>query len=272
MYPVKGGTAGDSATLFGQALAMTPGLREKIVIVAKMDIIFPSAIDTTTEHLQATLDWYLSVLKTTYVDVLLLHYSNSLMNATGVAEFFAAKQKEGSVRHFGVSNHYPSKFDLLQAKLDKVTGGAIQLVTTEFECSVWNPSYMNYNSPMLDHAVMKGLRPLAWGAVAGDPIGGLNRLFVRKGTRQTEILNALTEVGTALGIADQSVVALLWLLSHPAGIIPLIGTTNTTRMELQVSAFNYLGKMTNDQWWTIGGKGGLCPLGDSQCNYSLYMA
>jgi predicted oxidoreductase len=269
---VKGGTAGDSAVLFGQALALTPGLREKITIVAKMDIIFPSAIDTTTEHLETTLNWYLSSLKTSYVDVLLLHYSNALMNATAIAEFFAAKHQQGSVRHFGVSNHYPSKLDLLQTKLDRLTGGAIKLVTTEFECSVWNPSYMNYNSPVLDHATAKGLRPLAWGALAGDPIGGLNRLFQRKGTRQTSILNALSDVGSSLGIQDQSVVALLWLLSHPSGIIPLIGTTNTSRMELQASAFNYLGKMTNDQWWAIGGKGGLCPLGDSQCNYDLYKA
>lgn len=163
VYPVKGGDAGDSATLFGEALAMTPGLREKIVIVAKLDIIFPSAIDTTRDHIYSTLDWYFSVLGgTTYVDILLLHYSNSVMNAVEVAETFRDLKASGKVKFFGVSNHYPSKFDLLQAKLDKVTGGDIKLVTSEFEMSVWNPSYMNYNNPLLDSVYAKGIHPLAW--------------------------------------------------------------------------------------------------------------
>jgi predicted oxidoreductase len=51
IYPVKGGDEGTSAELFGKALALTPGLREQLTLVAKMDIIFPSAIDTTREHL-----------------------------------------------------------------------------------------------------------------------------------------------------------------------------------------------------------------------------
>jgi len=271
VYPVKGGDSGTSAELFGQALALTPGLRENITIVAKMDIIFPSTIDTSTDHLTTTLNWFLSSLQTTYIDILLLHYSNSYMDATAVSSLFLQFKSEGKVRYFGVSNHYPSKFDLLQSKLDEVSKGTIKLVTTEFECSVWNPGYMNYNNSVLDHSYMKGLHVLAWGALAGDPLGGLNRLFVRKGERQRKILSALSDVGDQLGISDDSVVALLWLLSHPSGIIPLLGTTNNARLNMELTAFQYLGKMTTAQWWTIGSAGGLCPLGDSQCNYSAYM-
>lgn len=272
MYPVKGGDAGKSAELFGEALALTPGLREQIKIVTKMDIIFPNAIDTSREHLQQTLDWFLTSLKTSYVDILLLHYSNAYMNGTQVAEFFRDMKAEGKVLHFGASNHYPSKFNLLQKKLDEVTGGDIQLVTHEFECSVWNPSYMNYNSGLLDHAYEMGIHPLAWGSLGGDPVGGLNRLFVRKGERQLKIKHKLKDVGDQLGISDETVVALVWLLSHPAGIIPLLGTTNLSHMQAQVTAFQYLGQMTNAQWWDIGAAGGLCAMGDSQCNYSEYMA
>lgn len=271
VYPVKGGESGSSATLFGQALAMTPGLRQNLTLVAKMDIIFPSSIDTSTEHLTDTLNWFLSALQTSYIDILLLHYSNSFMDATAVASLFMQWKSEGKVRNFGVSNHYPSKFDLLQAKLDLVSKGSIKLVTTEFECSVWNPGYMNYNSSLLDHAYTNGLHVLAWGALAGDPLGGLNRLFVRKGERQRKILSALEDVGSQLGIEDESAVALLWLLSHPSGIIPLLGTTNNGRLNTQLTAFQFLGKMTTEQWWSIGNAGGLCPLGDSQCNYTQYM-
>lgn len=272
VYPVKGGDAGTSAELFGQALALTPGLREQIKIVAKMDIIFPSAIDTTREHLEQTLNWFLDVLHTDYVDIMLLHYSNSFMNGTEVAEFFVDVKKAGKVRHFGVSNHYPSKFDLLQKKLDLVSGGDIQLVTHEFECSVWNPSYLNYNSPLADHAYQNGIHPLAWGSLGGDPIGGLNRLFKRHGDRQRKIKSKLSSVGEEMGIGDETVVALTWLLRHPVGFIPLLGTTNLDHLNAQVTAFDYVGKMSNAQWWEIGAAGGLCAMGDSQCNYKEYMA
>jgi predicted oxidoreductase len=271
VYPVKGDDAGDAATLFGQALALTPGLRENITIVAKMDIIFPSAIDTTTEHIDSTLNWYLDVLNTDYVDVLLLHYSNSLMNADAVASLFNDYRTAGKVKFFGVSNHYPSKFDLLQSRLDKY---GINLVTNEMEISVWNPSYLNYDSPLVDHAYQHGIRPLAWSSMGGDPIGGVNRLFTKKGTRQLRINHALKNVADELGLDsdDTNTVAMLFLLSHPAGMIPLVGTTKTSRLDQMLQAFDYVGKMTNDQWWSIAGAGGVCPLGDSQCNYEEYMA
>jgi predicted oxidoreductase len=178
------------------------------------------------------------------------------------------------VRNFGLSNHFPSKFYLLQKSLDAMApdGNGIKLMTHEFEASVWNPSYMDYNSALADHAYQHGLHPLAWCPLGGDPLGGLNRLFKRHGKRQKKILRALKDVGKQMGIADKSVVALVWLLSHPLGFIPLLGTTNLDRMSTQLTALDYVGKMTNEQWWSIAAKGGLCAYGDSQCNYDLYKA
>lgn len=271
VYPVKGGDAGSSAELFGEALAMTPGLRDKITIVAKMSIVFPSTIDTSKDHLTTTLNWFLDVLHTDYVDILLLHYPDSFLNATSVAELFVQFKNEGKVKYFGVSNHYISHFNLLQTKLDEASGNSIKLVTNEIEISVWNPSYLNYNSGLVDHAYTNGYHNFAWSSLGGDPIGGLNRLFVRKGSRQTKILHALRQVGKELNIDNDAVVALLWVLSHPSGIIPLLGTTKSNRMVEYAAAFQYLGQMTASQWWSIGGAGGLCAMADSQCNYSEYM-
>jgi len=270
VYPVKGGTEGDSAKLFGQALAMTPGLREQITVVCKMGIIWPTAIDTTNDHLTSTVNWFLSSLGTNYLDIILIHYSNANMDANAVASTFQTLKASGKVKHFGVSNHYPSKFDLLQAKLDDVTGGDIKLVTHEFEMSVWNPSYFNYDAALVDHAYQHSLHPLAWGSLGGDPTGGLNRLFIQQGDRQKQINLVLHSVGKDMGIEDNSVVAFVWLLSHPVGAIPLIGTSRLDRIDTQITAFNYLGKMSNDQWYTIADVAGVCALGDSQCNYDLY--
>lgn len=269
VYPVKGGTAGDSAILLGKALKLSPGLRQKLVIVAKTGIVFPSTIDTSAEHIQAQVDWFLASLQTNYLDVLLLHYPNSYMDATVVAQTFAALKASGKVRHFGVSNHYPSHFDLLQSTLTKLNTG-ISLVTNEVEVSVWNPRYMNYDNTVVDHSYTNGYHILGWGGLAGDPTGGLNRLFQKPGVRQERILKALDTVGGQLGVNDTSVVALAWTLSHPAGIIPLIGTTKTERVDNLVTAFDLVGKFTSEQWWKIGGAGGLCALADNQCNYDGY--
>ena len=276
VYPVKCGNSGDSATLFGQALAMTPGLRERLTLIAKMDIIFPSTIDTTPTYLTQQVDWFLQVLQTTYLDIVLLHYGNAYMDADAVANLFYNLKVQGKVLNFGVSNHYPSKFDLLQSKLESYRNieddNSVDpsLIAVEFECSVWNPSYLNYDSALVDHAYQKGIHPLAWGALGGDPTGGFNRLFLRKGKRQTKIRSKLSEIGKELGIEGEDTVALLWLLSHPSRMIPLLGTTSTDRLSSQVKAFQYLGNMTNAQWWSIGSAAGLCPLGDSQCNYNEY--
>mmetsp|Transcript_21305 Transcript_21305/g.36066 ORF Transcript_21305/g.36066 Transcript_21305/m.36066 type:complete len:388 (+) Transcript_21305:81-1244(+) len=301
VYPVKGGDAGQSAHLFGEALAMTPGLRDKLTLVTKMDIIFPSSIDTSREHLTSTLSWYLQELNTDHVDILLLHYPDSYMNATSVAELFLEFFNDGKVRHFGVSNHYPAHFEVLQAKLDTISQGKIRLVTNEIELSVWNPGYMNYNKGLVDHAYKTGYRNLGWGALGGDPIGGLNRLFVRKGSRQLKILRALRQVGEtwaqqqqrggglqlpvpqAIQVAatessggdmvDPAVVALAWLLSHPSGVVPLLGTTNLERLRMYATtALPYTQFMTPEQWWSIAGAGGLCALADTQCDYEEYRA
>ena len=254
----------------GQALALTPGLRENLTIVAKMDIIFPSSIDTSREHLTQTLEWFLTSLQSTYVDIVLLHYPDSFMNAEEVAATFNDFKVAGKVRHFGTSNHYPAHRNVLQSKLNKYN---IQLVTNEIEVSVWNPSYLNYNSDLVDDAYTKEYRVLAWSALGGDPIGGLNRLFVRKGERQLRILHAVRSIGDDMGEKEDGVVALAWVLAHPSGIIPLIGTTQNSRVNaLTARALDMAGKMTSAQWWKIGDSGGLCPLADSQCNYGEYMA
>lgn len=271
VYPVKGGTNGDSAMLLGKALALTPGLREKFQIVAKTDIIFPNAIDTSKAYLNQQLEWFLTNLQSDYVDILLLHFPNSFMNAVEVAETFHEMKVSGKVKHFGTSNHYPAHRDALQTKCNDWN---ITLVTNEIEVSVWNPSYLNYDSGLVDDSVTKGYRVLGWGPLGGDPIGGLNRLFDRHGKRQLKIHHALKQAGKDLGEDDETVVALSWILSHPSGIVPLLGTTQTSRLNNLLRAFDLVEKFEGlvTTWWSVGSAGGLCPLADSQCNYKEYMA
>lgn len=270
VYPVKGGTSGDAAKLLGEALKLTPGLREKITIVCKTDIAKfanPSTIDTSDSYLTSQVDWFLSSLQTNYLDILLLHYPNSFMNASQVRDTFMLLKSSGKVRYFGVSNHYPSHFEVLQNNLDAAKSG-IRLVTNEVEVSAWNPRAFNYNNPIADHAISSGYKMLGWGGLGGDPTGGLNRLFQKVGTRQLKINRALSDVGAEIGCSDNAVVALAWILAQPAGaVVPLIGTTQISRVQSLVTAFSFAPKFTSELWWKVGGAGGLCALADPQCDY-----
>ncbi len=191
------------------------------------------------------------------------------MNAEEVAATFNAMKSTGKVLHFGTSNHYPAHRRALQAKLNKYN---ISLVTNEIEVSVWNPSYLNYNSDLVDDSYEHGYRVLGWSALGGDPIGGRNRLFDRHGERQLKIHMALKDAASNLGEDEETVVALAWVLAHPSGIIPLIGTTKNDRVNTLVHALDVAPKFNTDIWWAVGRKGGLCPLADSECNYKEYMA
>ena len=82
-------------------------------------------------------------------------------------------------------------------------------------------------------------------------------------------INVCAALIPCMGILFQ---ALAWTLSHPSGIIPLIGTTNNTRVNSLVGAVELSQRFTSSLWWKIGSAGGLCALGDSQCNYDQYRA
>jgi predicted oxidoreductase len=280
VYPIMGGKSGDSAILFGQALAKTKGLREKITIVAKTGIVFPpslepteTCINVTGNHILTRVNWYLDALQTSYLDILMLHFPDAFMNPIEVRDAFASLKKSGKVLHFGVSNHYPSHFNALQKKLDDGKTG-IRLMSNQVELSAWNPRYFNYDHEIVDHAVINGIKLMGWGALGGDPFGGANRLFrnsIISTSRQSRVWKALSEVGKELGINDNAVVALAWLLSHPTGaVIPLIGTTRVSRVKSLVKAVDYAPKFSRSTWWTIGTAGGLCALADAQCAYDGY--
>lgn len=115
-------------TLFGEALALEPSLRDSMEIVTKCDINlcapdFPNRkinhYDTSKAHIINSVNNSLERLNITEIDVLLIHRLDVLMNADEVADTFNQLQKEGKVKHFGVSNFTPSHFELLQSRLDK---------------------------------------------------------------------------------------------------------------------------------------------------------
>ncbi|MEO9654723.1 aldo/keto reductase [Marinomonas sp.] len=229
--------------LFGQALALKPSLREKIEIVTKCGILLPSShkpdvkvhrYDYRAEHIIASVDQSLTNLKCEYIDTLLMHRPSPLMDADEVAQAFDLLFTLGKVKHFGVSNYSPAQFDLLQSRVEA------PLVVNQVELSALQLKHFNDGS--LDHMQQHAVTPMAW-----SPLGG-GRLFSSNDESSVRVRTVLTELADKYeaGI-DQ--LALAWLLRHPAGICPVVGSGNLERLKAAAGSLSVT--LSDDDWFKV---------------------
>jgi predicted oxidoreductase len=229
--------------IFGAALKADPTLRSQIQLISKCGIKLVSKnrtdhkikhYDTSREHILASVDNSLRALQTDYLDLLLLHRPDPLMDADQVAVAFAQLQQSGKVRHFGVSNFQPSQIDLLASRLE------LPLVTNQVEISVMHLD--TFLDGTLDQCQQFRIAPMAWSPLGG---GKLLTSDSPKALRLRAALQAIAEPNQAS--IDQ--VALAWLLAHPAQILPILGTGNLKRLQSAAAAEQL--KLTREQWFTI---------------------
>ncbi len=230
--------------IFGQALAAEPGLRGRLELVTKCDIKLLSGqrpehvvkhYDTSRDHIITSAESSLRLLQTDYLDVLLLHRPDPLMDADEVAAAFVALRASGKVRHFGVSNFTPAQFDLLASRMP------FPLATNQIELSPLH--LLPLHDGTLDHLQRLRVAPMAW-----SPLGG-GRLFMGDDDQARRVRAALVLVGDELGGASLDQVALAWLLRHPARVLPVLGTGKVERLAAAVAAESL--PMTRQHWFTI---------------------
>ncbi|MDX2213006.1 MAG: aldo/keto reductase [Oculatellaceae cyanobacterium bins.114] len=230
--------------LFGAALQKEPRLRDRLQLVSKCGIKLVSAhrpqhqikhYDTSRAHILASVDNSLQQLHTDYLDLLLIHRPDPLMNADETAEALMSLIYSGKVRYVGVSNFTPSQFELLASRLN------VPLVTNQIEISVLHLE--PFLDGTLDQCQRLKIAPMAW-----SPLGG-GALFHSSEIRAKRLYSSLTEVGQELGGLTADQVALAWLLTHPANIIPLLGTGNLDR--IRVAAIALETRLTREQWFKI---------------------
>ncbi len=174
-------------------------------------------------------------LKTDYLETLLIHRPDPMMNPEEVAEAFTQLKQQGKVRSFGVSNFKRHQLNMLQSYLED------KLVTNQVEVSAYQLE--NINDGTLDLCMEKRMPPMAWSPLAGGAI------FSRADDKSTRLNDTLTKVGEELGTEDISEVMYAWLLTHPAGILPIVGSGKTKRIDSAVRALDH--RLTRDQWFEI---------------------
>lgn len=230
-----------SESLFGEALALAPQLREHLQIVTKCGIKLVSGkrpshhlqhYDTSGVHIIASAENSLRHMRIETIDVLLIHRPDPLMNADEIAEAFQHLQRSGKVKYFGVSNFSPSQFELLASRFP--------LVTNQVELSLLQMTALQDGT--LDLCQRQRIAPMIWSALAG---GRLLHDTTEQGLRVRQVLDAVAQ---DLGVAA-STVALAWILQHPSAPIVLTGSGRIAALREAVAATSVT--LTREQWFRL---------------------
>lgn len=230
--------------IFGDALSLKKRIRNDIQIITKCGINLISDkhpqrkvkhYDYSYKHIISSVENSLTNFGTDYIDLLLLHRPAPFFAPEEVAKAFSSLKQSGKVLHFGVSNFNPMQFEMLSSYVDN------PLVTNQVEIS---PSCLeHFDNGNMDFFLKKRIKPMAWSPLSGG------RLLYPNGEKARRIFNSLNEVAIELNIESIDKIIYSWLLKHPAGIIPIIGSRKLSRIKNAIEALNI--NMSLEQWYKI---------------------
>lgn len=240
---------GKAEETFGKVIEMDPSIRERMLIQSKAGIR-KGSYDFSKEHLLTSVDGILKRLQTDYLDVLLLHRPDALVEPEVVAEVFDELEKSGKVRNFGVSNHNPNQIELLkryvkqplivnQMQFSVMHTGMVDAginVNTKFDGGI------NRDGEILDYSRLEDITLQAW-----SPIKSGGDIFVDN-ENYPEVNAKLKEIGERYGLSN-SAVAIAWILRHPANIQAIVGTMTPERLTDYAKASEV--RITHDEWYEI---------------------
>jgi predicted oxidoreductase len=207
---------------FGNAFANAKIAREKAQFISKCGIQTEARNDIkhyelSKEYIIWSVENSLNNLKTDYLDVLLLHRPSPLIQADEIAEAVEKLKSEGKIIDFGVSNFTPSQCELIQTRT-KISCNQIQFSITDFDAM---------NNGSLDFMQINKIVPMAW-----NPLGSVFKVDSEKTSRIEKVANKLSEKYNV----ETDVLLLAWILKHPAGILPVCGTTDQNRISKLMKA------------------------------------
>lgn len=229
---------GKCESLFAEALDMNSGLREKMIVQSKVGIRrLPGGhtiYDFSKDHLLEAVDASLKRLRTDYLDVLLLHRPDALVEPEEVAEAFAILHASGKVRYFGVSNQNPCQMELLQKYVP------YKLIANQLELSVCYSRMIDIGiavnmdldqstireGGILDYCRLHDVTIQAWSPFQKDYFGGV---FVGDEEHYPALNAVMERIAKKYGVTKNAV-ATGWIARHPANMQIIVGTMNDQRL------------------------------------------
>ena len=223
---------------FGDAFVQSGINRESIQLISKCGIQLvgntrktkTKYYNTSKEYIIWSVEQSLKNLQTDYLDVLLIHRPNPLMDPNEISEAIHTLKEAGKILDFGVSNFTPSQLLLVESKTP------ISVNQIEFSLTQHQAIYQG----VLDQLFVKKIRPMSW-----SPLGNY---FKEKNKKNEEIRKVMKKL-TDKYHATEDQLLLAWILNHPSRVIPVIGTTNKNRLEKAVQSLNI--KLELEDWFVL---------------------
>jgi predicted oxidoreductase len=252
---------GKAETVFGHVLKEKPSLRQNMIIQSKLGIRFPdeekglpTRYDFSKSYILESVDGILARLGIEYLDTLLLHRPDALMDAREVGKAFHQLRASGKVRYFGVSNMSSGQIKLLQHYCSE------KIIVNQLEMSLHKIGWLNtgvhvnqtaaqdnvFPEGTLEFCQMENIQIQAWGSLAQGLYSGRNIENESDSVKKTAALvqKLAEEKQTSL-----EAIVLAWLMKHPAAIQPIIGTINPARIKACAEAQNLT--LSRDEWYTL---------------------
>lgn len=243
---------GEAEKIFSEAIGMTPSLREKMFLQSKCGIVPGKRFDFSKKHILESVDGSLKRLKTDYLDVLLLHRPDTMMEPEEVCEAFDILKSSGKVRNFGVSNENIWQMEFLRKNLNvPLVSDQMQfsiahcpMVQSGINVNMFNDSAVERGSGIIEYCRMNKITIQAWspfqhGFAAGTFIDSPD---------YPELNAKLNEVAENHGVSKTTIV-MAWILSHPAKFQPITGTLKKERMLECLKAADVT--LDRDEWYGI---------------------
>ncbi|MEZ4668907.1 MAG: aldo/keto reductase [Anaerolineae bacterium] len=242
---------GQSEAKFAEALDMNATLREKMHIQSKCGIR-KGMFDFSKEHILEAVDGSLKRLRTDYLDVLLLHRPDALVEPEEVAEAFTILQNSGKVKYFGVSNQNPMQIELLTKFVkQKIIFNQLQLSITNtgmidagINVNMEIDHSIDRDGSILDYCRLKEITIQPWSPFQ---YGFFEGVFLDN-PKFPELNAAIDKMAAAKGVANTAM-AIAWLLRHPAKMQPIVGTTNAGRLKDMCKASDIT--LSRQEWYEI---------------------
>ncbi len=246
---------GKSEEVFAQALKEASIPREKVIIQTKCGIR-NGFYDFSKEHIINSVENSLKRLKTDYVDILLLHRPDTLMEPEEVGEAFSYLHSKGFVRFFGVSNFNPMQIELLKTGVNyKVLANQLQLSLTNtgmIDFGIFTntkfPQSINRDGSVLEYSRINNITIQAWSPFQyGDEHGNIRGIFIDN-PKFKDLNEKLDELAKKYSVSKEAI-AIAWILRHPAKIQAIVGTTNPDRLKLISKACDV--DLSIEEWYGL---------------------
>jgi predicted oxidoreductase len=242
---------GKSEEKFSEALNMNPSLREKMILQTKCGIR-NGYFDFSKEHILEAVDGSLKRLRTDFVDVLLLHRPDALVEPEEVAEAFTILENSGKVKYFGVSNQNPMQIELLRKSLkQKILFNQLQfsitntgMVDAGINVNMEIDASLNRDGSILDYCRLNDITIQPWSPFQ---YGFFEGVFLDN-DKFPELNQKIDAIAKAKGVTNTAI-AIAWILRHPARMQPIVGTTNPGRVKDICKASDVV--LTRPEWYEI---------------------